>query len=103
MPDVPRGGRTKERWFPGHSSWHSRTLIRQVCKEDMPPGAIVTIEGFLAKHGTKDRQRQHGPRGGRVLFAARTTAETRPRAFKDLGTAFSRTCLRPPEADTTSS
>ena len=48
-----------------------RTLIRQGWrKEDLPPGATVTIDGFLAKNGTKTANASKVTlAGGRVLFA----------------------------------
>ena len=48
-----------------------RTLIRQGWrKEDLPPGATVTIDGFLAKNGTKTANASKVTlEGGRVLFA----------------------------------
>jgi hypothetical protein len=48
-----------------------RTLIRQGWrKEDLPAGATVTIEGFLAKNGTKTANASKVTlEGGRVLFA----------------------------------
>jgi hypothetical protein len=48
-----------------------RTLIRQGWrKEDLPPGATVTIEGFLAKNGSKTANASKVTlEGGRVLFA----------------------------------
>ena len=48
-----------------------RTLIRQGWrKEDLPPGATVTIDGFLAKNGSKTANASKVTlEGGRVLFA----------------------------------
>jgi uncharacterized membrane protein YgdD (TMEM256/DUF423 family) len=48
-----------------------RTLIRQGWrKEDLPPGATVTIEGFLAKNGSKTANASKVTlAGGRVMFA----------------------------------
>jgi len=48
-----------------------RTLVRQGWrKEDLPPGAIVTIDGFLAKNGSKTANASKVTlAGGRVLFA----------------------------------
>ena len=48
-----------------------RTLIRQGWrKEDLPPGAMVTVEGFLAKNGTKTANASKVVLdGGRVMFA----------------------------------
>lgn len=48
-----------------------RTLIRQGWrKEDLPPGAMVTIEGFLAKNGTKTANASKVVLdGGSVMFA----------------------------------